>query len=801
MYSYEWDKNTHGYKLTVKTGRFVANEIRPVFSEELVLTGLAKRFIYNRKETRPLLWAQKNVYIIADADEKGKGVGKRVAQLNGTRYGTPLSPEFFFEGRLRLEPVDVAAMVAANTGTMDIIVADAKRRTKELYDSDIGRCDIAYIAFSGGKDSVALLDICHRVLPLSVPVIFSDTDMELPDTYNVWEEIQSRYLDREFLCARAENPALENWRKFSPPSRTIRWCCSVHKSTPAIALLKEKLGRPTIMAMAFVGVRSDESYSRSFYEDATDGAKNASQLNRMPILDWGAHELWLYIFANDLVLNDAYRKGLTRVGCMMCPEASERYLWFVDKSYPNCLKPYNDVLIETSNKKFKSSAEKIEFIGSLNWQARKSGVVLRETLTLPDEDHNGLSVVFHGRHLSKKLFNEWLKTLGTVLKERGTKHRRLKLPGTLGDGIPFSYVEPNDGQSVVAFEFRDVGEKMAIIPLIRAVMKKTSACVACGSCEVECSTGALSIRNGILKIDEAKCTRCRKCYDIDNSCWRFMSMRTPEKSQSPVVSINNYYNFGLREYDKENWVSTLVDLGDKFFPWHSRHPLGEPKVKSARNWFIQASLIYAKTRQATPVVEIFRREGGLSPLGWEFIWAALANNADIIRWFITATDLDKPYLMENLSEMLGNSNQRLGKSTVEGGLAALRDMLTKSPLGGEQAVTKLEMRGKQVKSITRKAKDVDPLTILYGLYIIAARAERGSFTVRELLTADGDSTFVSPLVAFGIAPETFKKQCQGLKSRYGIKYIDTTFTHGNDELTVFPSNYSCEDIVTLAFGE
>jgi hypothetical protein len=35
------------------------------------------------------------------------------------------------------------------------------------------------------------------------------------------------------------------------------------------------------------------------------------------------------------------------------------------------------------------------------------------------------------------------------------------------------------------------------------------------------------------------------------------------------------------------------------------------------------------------------------------------------------------------------------------------------------------------------------------LYLIADLAERGSFTVRELLTANVDSTFVSPLVAFG----------------------------------------------------
>lgn len=454
MYAFARDKKTRGYKLTNTTGKYVANEIQPVFAPELALTKMSLQFDYDKKETRPLMWAQKNTYIVANVDEKGNPVGRKVAQLNSTQYGKPLSPEFFFTGKLKLEPVDVAAMLVANAPMMDIIVADVKRRAKELYDEGIKRCDIAYIAFLGGKDSVALLDICHRVLPLSVPVIFSDKDMELPDTYKVWEEIQTRYPDREFIAAKAESFALENWRRFAPPSRTIRWCCSVHKSTPALMLLKDKLHKSAIKVMEFVGVRGDESISRSFYEDATYGVKNASQLNRMPILDWRAHELWLYIFANDLLINCACKKGLTRVGCMMCPESSEKYVWFVDKAYPRGLKPYNDIIIETSSKGFETPEERTEFIGSFNWQARKNGLILRDALTNPLEEHNGLTVIFQSPHFISNLFYEWIKTLGTAVKERGTDKQRLKLPNTLDDGIPFSFYTPYTSGGKATFEFR-----------------------------------------------------------------------------------------------------------------------------------------------------------------------------------------------------------------------------------------------------------------------------------------------------------------------------------------------------------
>ncbi|KUK52389.1 MAG: PAPS reductase/FAD synthetase family protein [Desulfotomaculum sp. 46_296] len=787
MYSYKWDTNTGGYLLTTQTGKFVANEIRPVFAEELSLTGLGKQFMYDKNELRPLLWAQRNIYLLN---------GEKVAQLNGTKYGQPLSPEYFFEGKLKLVPVDITAMVSNNSEIMDIVVADAKKRVKELYDKDIGRCDTTYIAFSGGKDSIALLDVCNRVLPLSVPVIFSDTDMELPDTYKVWEEIQKRYLEREFYKATSESSALENWRRFAPPSRTIRWCCSVHKSTPALMYLKSKLHKTSIKVMAFVGVRGEESLSRSFYVDSTDGAKNASQLNCMPILDWGAHELWLYIFANNLLLNCAYRKGLTRVGCLMCPESSEKYEWFVDKAYPRLLKPYKDIIIETSSKNFTTTKEKTNFVGSLNWQARKSGAVLKETLTNPLEDINGLIVTFQSPHFSKDLFYEWVKTLGTVVKERGSECQQLKLPNTLDNGIPFSFNAPYTGGGTVTFEFRDATEKEMLLPIIRSFLHKVSACVACRSCETECGVGAITFKNSKIKIDGTKCVKCRKCYEIDYACWRFKSMYKSENEQNKMSGINRYNNFGLRE----NWVSALTDLGSAFFPWNENHPLGKKMVESASAWFQQACLVEDKTRKLAPLYELFKKYGSDYSLGWDFIWVALANNAVLVKWFVTATEFEKPYMIEQLSGLLGESNPSLGQSTKEGGLAALKDMLTKSPLGGKGAVTLLEMKGKTLKNITRKTKDVDPFTILYGMYLIARKAERGSFTIRELLTADSESVFISPLVVFGITPETFKRQCQGLASKFP-DYISTTFTHGNDGLTVFSQKYNTEDIIAIALGE
>lgn len=273
-------------------------------------------------------------------------------------------------------------------------------------------------------------------------------------------------------------------------------------------------------------------------------------------------------------------------------------------------------------------------------------------------------------------------------------------------------------------------------------------------------------------------------------------MYKSENDNNKMSGINRYNNFGLRG----NWIAHLIDKGGDFFPWTNNHPLGRKMVESASAWFQQAGLIQEKTRKPTVLVELFKKYGDEASVGWEFIWLMLANNAVLVKWFVMANDIKKSFTIEQLAEKLGSNNTNLGKSTIDGGLAALKDMLTKSPLGGEHTVTLPEMKGKTVKSVTRMAKDVNPLTILYGLYLIADKAQRSSFTVRELLTADEKSTFVSPIVAFGITTDTFKKQCEGLRTRYP-DYLSTAFTHGNDGIEVYPQKHTIDDIIKIALGE
>ena len=324
MYSYEWDKKTRGYKLTTQTGKFVASEIRPVFADELSLFHADRYFQYDHSEARPLMWAKQNTYFYN---------GEECAKAKITEDGNfELIPEKT-DTKVKILPCDIDGMVARNNKIMDSLIADTKKRIKEMYDQYQSQCDITYIGFSGGKDSSVLLDLCHQVLPISVPVIFSDTDMELPSTYVFWDLIQKNYEARPFVKVKANRSAVENWSLFGPPSQNLRWCCAVHKSTPAILYLRDLSDIPAARTLAYVGVRADESIRRSSYDDIGDGLKNQNQINAMPILSWGTQELFLYIFSKKLVINDAYRKGLPRVGCLLCPMSSDRQLNIIRKLY------------------------------------------------------------------------------------------------------------------------------------------------------------------------------------------------------------------------------------------------------------------------------------------------------------------------------------------------------------------------------------------------------------------------------------------------------------------------------------
>ena len=271
-----------------------------MYAPELDLLGFDRFWRYDRQTDAPYMWAEANQYFYR---------GRLVARLKGgnaftapeiiipeEENGQPVRPE---PDGGKLRPVDLAAMVAANRELLEILERTTVRRIVDAYARHRKRLDCFHVAFSGGKDSCVLLDLVKKALPKgSFVVVFGDTGMEFPDTYEVVRQTQAQCQAEEipFYIARSHFKPEESWQLFGPPSRVLRWCCSVHKSAPQTLKLREITGKTDYTGLAFVGVRAHESATRAKYEYENFGKKQRGQYSNNPILEWTSAEIWLYIY-------------------------------------------------------------------------------------------------------------------------------------------------------------------------------------------------------------------------------------------------------------------------------------------------------------------------------------------------------------------------------------------------------------------------------------------------------------------------------------------------------------------------
>lgn len=396
MFKVIWDSEYNGVRLTMSSkGDAINVSPRPVFWEELDLLGLNKKgWIYPHVD-EPLLWACDRRYFY-----KGQFV---LEVKGGNIFDAPAVIQQEGYEALVLSPVDMEHLRAVNEDTMFIIEHEAMdfinqtyrryknikevakknpdvdfqqlahslgKKTKEEHvvvkedcDSfdimpmskaeELGKVpvyqtstDIFISSFSGGKDSQVVLDLVSRVIPSDdFVVIYSDTGYELPPSLKLYEQIKEHYLDKHpnlrFYTAKNHQSVLHYWDEIGTPSRIHRWCCSIMKSAPLSRLLKEIVGKgkqPNVLL--FDGVRSEESVSRSSRSRIGKNVKHNKIINVSPIVEWSAIEVYLYLLLNNLPINEAYRKGLSRVGCVICPYSSNWSEDLCGQLYPETLSPF-----------------------------------------------------------------------------------------------------------------------------------------------------------------------------------------------------------------------------------------------------------------------------------------------------------------------------------------------------------------------------------------------------------------------------------------------------------------------------
>ena len=376
MYSYAFDSETGGIILNSTPTNF-SKEPRPVYAAELDILGFDKYWDYNKQNDVPYMWAESNIYWYRGVQiAKTKGGDLYTApELQPVRDENGSIPFGKADGA-KLEQMDIEAMCAANEDLLTVIEDSTVKKIVKEYEKFKDKLDIFHVAFSGGKDSAVLLDLVKKALPKgSFVVIFGDTGMEFPDTYEAVKIAKSECEadGTPFYVARSHFDPKESWDLFGPPSRILRWCCSVHKSTPQTLKMREITGKNDYTGLDFVGVRKHESLARSTYEYENYGKKQKGQHSYNPLLEWTSAEIWLYIFARHIFINCAYKKGNSRAGCLLCPMSGGSSDYIRRRNYPDEIDGFIKIIKQKNNWDSYSETELHSYITSGGWDNRRSG--------------------------------------------------------------------------------------------------------------------------------------------------------------------------------------------------------------------------------------------------------------------------------------------------------------------------------------------------------------------------------------------------------------------------------------------
>lgn len=763
MYSYTFDKETGGIILNSTPTNF-SKEPRPVYAAEMDILGFHKYWDYEKQNDAPYMWAESTSYWYRDV---------KIATIKGgDLYTAPeLQPvrdetgEVLF-GRsvgATLQPIDIMTMCENNRELMLVIEDATVKKIVKEYEKFKNKLDIFHVAFSGGKDSAVLLSLVKKALPKdSFVVIFGDTGMEFPDTY---ETIRVTKQECEadgtpFYEAKSHFKPEESWRLFGPPSRTLRWCCSVHKSTPQTLKMRELTGKDNYTGMDFVGVRKHESLARSTYEYENFGKKQKGQYSYNPILEWTSAEIWLYIFINNIHVNAAYTKGNSRAGCLLCPMSGGCSDYIRHYNYTEEIDSYVDIITFMNNWDSHSAKDMQTYVTSGGWGNRRSGRGITGNYLKYKEQTADGKVIIELIDASSG-WKEWLKTVNTEIMIYSVKE--------LSESVIFEVDEalfkkhPSEGK------------------YFRQALKKAAYCVGCRVCETNCKFGHLKFVDGKLSITD--CVRCHECHEIPAGCHMYNSMKIPQ-GEKKMKTINCFDDHA----PKRDWLVSFFELQNEFF---SEHSLGPNMFTHFKRFLRDANLIdgNACTQFSNMICNI----------GWEtdtalgLILTNLAYENAQFEWYINEMSIGIFYDVNDLKERLTalDIKEKAANSVIKS-----FKRIVETPFG-----TELNFGYTSDNDLVRtKCYLGDKKVFLYALYRFAEKCNlEREFHISYLLNDDIERDGVSPVRIFGLYDEEeLKSILLGLSSAYP-DFINATFA--NDLKTVTLRDKASSDVLKLFEGD
>ena len=702
------------------------------------------------------MWAESNSYWYR-GELVAKTQGGSLHDLPTVEYVTNSDGKAVLPKGELLKPIDILAMVEKNAVLLNVLEQSTIQKIYDVYRRYRKRLDCFHVAFSGGKDSIVLLDLVKKALPKgSFVVVFGDTGMEFPDTYDVVDKVEAQCQKENIHFYRASSylKPEESWKIFGPPSRDLRWCCSVHKSAPQTLKLREVLNKDSFVGMDFVGIRAQESISRSEYDYENYSKKQKGQYSFNPILEWHSGEVWLYIYKDNLIINEAYKKGNSRAGCLFCPMAQGKNVFFRYYSYKEDIDKYINIIHETI-----SDPNIDSYISNGGWIARKNG---RDIADNPEKyteiSKDGYLYITISNPSSN--WQEWIKTLGD-------------LP------ITFDIIDNKNGYIIKIKENHD---KLTLLKKIKYVFRKSAYCIGCGVCSSNCRHHSISFEGG-LSIEN--CIHCGECLNLDDGCVLYESLKQPKKRGFIMQSFNSFADHA----PKYDWLRSYFENPSEFLKDNSLGPMQKTKFK---RFLADASLI--KKSLPTSFTDLVLKIGWENETAWGLILTELAYNNPQIRWYIQNMDIGDVYQREQLETKITDCSV-----SVKDANSIIKSFvrLCNTPLGTELHFGETTEKGNRIDSLCRtKCYVTDSRVVLYALYKFSEAFEGYyQFSLSRLMDFNLESAGISPIQIFGLNRDEMEAFLNGLSASYP-EFINVTFTHDLEKISLREGKTS-QDVLEL----
>lgn len=522
---------------------YISTDLRPVFPQERLLLEvlLGHPFCYAGKS----VWnANGNTYII-DSQKKTISFSSIIRESNVQNIISSLK-QFKEKNKIYCDEFYkndyIKNFIEVNKYRLKDISNEAYAYIKKI--SSDYTSDSMFVSFSGGKDSTVTSHLVLTALSgQNIVHIYGDTTLEYPSTHDYIQRFKKENPTIPMLVAKNIDQSFLNLCEvIGPPSRVLRWCCTVFK-TGAITKKIENTFSNKSRILTFYGIRRNESASRSKYERESQSPKITKQFVASPIIDWLDFDVWLYIISNRIDFNDAYLQGFSRVGCWCCPNNSD-WSGFLSSIYMN--EQYNafrQMLITHALKTGKTDPD--EYVDTGKWKARQGGngldysrnvIVNYKPCAVDSKSFNF--------ELTKEI-NDTLYTLfiplGIINKEIGNKRLNEVYVLDHKTQVPIFSLIGKPGQNQLKVTIHNGAEKLGnmkeIESLIRNQITKFQTCISCHACESICrfdaikvinsSKGNASSDNTLYLIDSNKCKHCLECVKhFSGGCYMQKVLRT-----------------------------------------------------------------------------------------------------------------------------------------------------------------------------------------------------------------------------------------------------------------------------------